>query len=129
MTDSNHSKKAKISPIIIIGVSLLILAGMVFVLKGDKFAKLEAFPAASFLDGPTDFLGNEYLMRAQIDSQLKWKRGTGRLLAVTPEGIDSRIPVFIPDALEQNVQSGQRFEMFIRIEEGGLIYVEDLRKY
>lgn len=116
-------------PIVLIVLALAVLIGALALLKGDDYSKLDDFPATAFLEGPADYMGNEYVMRAQIDSQLQWERGTGRLVAVKPEMASSRLPVFIPEGTGQNVQSGQRYEMYIRIEEGGLIYVEDLRKY
>ncbi|MDP4693066.1 MAG: hypothetical protein NWS00_00825, partial [Opitutales bacterium] len=82
-----------------------------------------------YLNKPADFLGNDYAIRAQIDSQINWQKGLGRILAVTPEGSSMRLPVFVPESVGGNIHIGQRFEMRVRIEEGGLIYVEALRKY
>ena len=96
---------------------------------GDKFSDLEVLPTESYMKKPGDFLGNTYTIRAQIDSQVKWEKGVGRILAVVPESGGSRLPVFVPDEVGGNLHIGQRYEMRARIEEGGLIYVESLRKY
>jgi len=74
-------------------------------------------------------LGNRYVLRAQIKEQLKWEKGLGRVLAVVAEGSEARLPVFVPEAVAENLHVGQRYEMEAIIEEGGLIYVEALRKY
>ena len=96
---------------------------------GDKMSDLEVLPTESYMKKPGDFLGNTYTIRAQIDSQVKWEKGVGRILAVLPESGGSRLPVFVPDEVGGNLHIGQRYEMRARIEEGGLIYVESLRKY
>lgn len=82
-----------------------------------------------YLQKPENFLGNTYRLTAQIDSQIEWEEGVGRILAVQSEGSSSRIPVFVPDAIEQNLHVGQRYEMRANIRNGGLIYVEELRKF
>lgn len=105
-------------------VSLALTSGC-----GDNFSDLEVLPTESYMKKPGDFLGNTYAIRAQIDSQVKWEKGVGRILAVVPESGGSRLPVFVPDEVGGNLHIGQRYEMRARIEEGGLIYVESLRKY
>ncbi|HKK18817.1 MAG TPA: hypothetical protein VJ952_09080 [Opitutales bacterium] len=96
--------------------------------KGE-FSSLEALPVDEYLKKPGNFLGNTYLISAQIDSQIKWEEGVGRILAVEAEGSSSRLPVFVPEGAGRNLYVGQRYEMRANIREGGLIYVEDLRKF
>ncbi|MDB2310776.1 hypothetical protein N9V19_02140 [Opitutales bacterium] len=96
---------------------------------GDKFSDLEVLPTESYMKKPGDFLGNTYSIRAQIDSQVKWDKAVGRILAVVPESGGARLPVFVPNGVGGNLHIGQRYEMRARIEAGGLIYVESLRKY
>lgn len=122
-----HRKPASIWIGVSVACSLLALAlssGC-----GDNFSDLEVLPTESYMKKPGDFLGNTYTIRAQIDSQVKWEKGVGRILAVIPESGGSRLPVFVPDEVGGNLHIGQRYEMRARIEEGGLIYVESLRKY
>ena len=120
-----HRKPASIWIGVSVVLSLLALTSGC----GDKFSDLEVLPTESYMKKPGDFLGNTYTIRAQIDSQVKWEKGVGRILAVVPESGGSRLPVFVPDAVGGNLHIGQRYEMRARIEEGGLIYVESLRKY
>jgi len=116
-------------PVVLGCVVVAMIAGGLIFLKGGDFAKLEQFPTSSFIEGPSDFLGNQYKLQAQIDAQLRWEKEVGRLVAVVPQGGDSRLPVFVPKGSAQNLHVGQRYEMRVRVEEGGLIYVEDLRKF
>lgn len=94
-----------------------------------EFAGVEPLPVKKYVKEPGDFLGNRYVFRAQIDEQLKWEKGTGRVLAVLDEASAIRLPVFVPEGVSDNLHVGQRYEMKAVIEQGGLIYVEDLRKY
>lgn len=94
-----------------------------------NFSSLEILPVDEYVQQPGNFLGNTYRISVQIDSQIEWEEGVGRILAVQAEGSSSRIPVFVPDGVEQNLHVGQRYEMRANIRKGGLIYVEDLRKF
>ena len=96
--------------------------------RGD-FSGLEALPVDDYLERPRNLLGNTYLISAQIDSQIEWEEGVGRILAVETEGADSRVPVFVPEGVGENLYVGQRYKMRASIRKGGLIYVEDLRKF
>ena len=110
--------------------TLLCVAALTFSsCSGGEFSNLETLSAQQFLEKPIDFLGNTYSVRAQIDSQIKWEKGVGRILAVLPEGSSKRLPVFVSEVVGDNIHIGQRFEMRVRIQEGGLVYVEALRKY
>ncbi|WP_269525960.1 hypothetical protein [Coraliomargarita parva] len=130
MPRKSNPEAAKVIPILLGVVCLLLLAVIALLLKGGGgFSKLEALPLDAFVEHPGDYLGNEYQLRAQIDGQLEWEKGTGRLMAVLPEGRTARVPVFVPAEHAENLHIGQRYTMHVFIEEGGLIYVEDLRKY
>jgi hypothetical protein len=94
-----------------------------------EFSGLEELPVDDYLKSPGNFLGNTYMISAQIDSQIKWEEGVGRILAVETEGSSARVPVFVPSGVQQNMNVGQRYKMRASIREGGLIYVEDLRKF
>lgn len=111
-------------------VAVLILCGLLLsACERGKFSGLEALPVDDYVEKPGNFLGNTYLLSVQIDSQIEWEEGVGRILAVEAEGYSSRIPVFVPDMLQQNLHVGQRYKMRANIRQGGLIYVEDLRKF
>jgi hypothetical protein len=94
-----------------------------------KGSDLEVLPIDTYLQKPGDFLGNRYMLRVQIDEQLKWEKGLGRVLAVLAEGSEARLPVFVSESAGDNLHVGQRYELQAIIEKGGLIYVEALQKY
>ena len=111
--------------------ALSLLGGMLFFSAcGDgKSSDLELLPIDTYLQKPGDFLGNRYMLRVQIDEQLKWEKGLGRVLAVVAEGSEARLPVFVSESAGDNLHVGQRYELQAIIEQGGLIYVEALQKY
>ena len=94
-----------------------------------KSSDLEVLPVDTYLQKPGDFLGNRYMLRVQINEQLKWEKGLGRVLAVVVEGSVARLPVFVAESAGDNLHVGQRYELQAIIEKGGLIYVEALQKY
>jgi hypothetical protein len=91
----------------------------------------EAFPVSAYLDSPDNLQGNRYTLEAEIDAQLQWREGTGRLLSVRPLGTEpaaTRLPVFIADSLEANLMVAQRYRFELTVRHGGLLYVTALRK-
>lgn len=111
--------------LIIVSLSCILFAACG---KG-QFSSLEELPVDDYLKRPGNLLGNTYVISAQIESQIEWEEGVGRILAVDTKGAASRVPVFVPDSVEGNLYVGQRYEMRVSIRKGGLIYVEDLRKF
>ncbi|HAV14127.1 MAG TPA: hypothetical protein DCX06_11645 [Opitutae bacterium] len=129
MIPPNSQKSAKSLQSALLCVILLVISSVFISCSNGDFSNLETLPTKQYLENPVDFLGNTYSVKAQIDSQIKWEKEVGRILAVIPEGSSIRLPVFVPDAVGNNIHIGQRFELRVRIEEGGLVYVEALRKY
>lgn len=88
----------------------------------------EPFPVQSFLSAPDNLQGNRYELEAEIDAQLGWREGVGRLVAVRALKGDARLPVFIADSLNANLLVAQRYRFEITVRKGGLLYVERLKK-
>ncbi|AHF93051.1 hypothetical protein OpiT1DRAFT_04796 [Opitutaceae bacterium TAV1] len=92
----------------------------------------EPLPVDTYLRSTDNLLGNRYTLDAEIDAQLNWKEGTGRLIAVRPlngtRNAATRVPVFIADALNANLMVAQRYRFEITVQKGGLLYVTSLKK-
>ncbi|MCU0794014.1 MAG: hypothetical protein MUE42_14445 [Opitutaceae bacterium] len=90
----------------------------------------EVFPVNAYLESPDNLQGNRYVLSAEIDAQLEWREGVGRLLSVRALGdaSDVRLPVFIADSLQANLMVAQRYELTLTVRRGGLLYVTALRK-
>lgn len=108
----------------------LALAALAFFAPGCARQGGEPFPVTAFLETPDNLQGNRYTLEAEIDAQLHWKEGTGRLLAVRPLAAETgtRLPVFIADSLNANLMVAQRYRFEITVRSGGLLYVTALRK-
>lgn len=88
----------------------------------------EPFPVRAFLSAPDNLQGNRYQLEAEIDAQLNWREGVGRLIAVRTLREDARLPVFIADSMNANLLVAQRYRFEITVRKGGLLYVERLKK-
>lgn len=113
-------------PVLLLSASLCLLLG-----NGCARKAGEPFPVAAYLEAPDNLQGNRYTLEAEIDAQLEWREGTGRLLAVRPLPLSadqSRLPVFISDSLNANLMIAQRYQMDVSVRRGGLLYVTALRK-
>lgn len=96
----------------------------------------ERFPVETYLRSADNLQGNRYTLDAEIDAQLSWSEGTGRLIAVRPLDTSTsgkgnathRIPVFIADSLHANLMVAQRYRFEILVQKGGLLNVTSLKK-
>lgn len=88
----------------------------------------EPFPVRAFLSAPDNLQGNRYELEAEIDQQLNWREGLGRLIAVRTLRDDARLPVFISDSVKANLLVAQRYRFEVTVRKGGLLYVERLKK-
>ncbi|RRJ96224.1 hypothetical protein Ga0100231_020150 [Opitutaceae bacterium TAV4] len=96
----------------------------------------ERFPVETYLRSADNLQGNRYTLDAEIDAQLSWNEGTGRLIAVRPldpagngkGNAAHRLPVFIADSLHANLMVAQRYRFEITVQKGGLLQVTTLKK-
>lgn len=126
---------AKTNPLLIalgIPAAVLIFLGILLVNRqGGKFADLPPFSPETYRKDWATLQGNAYVFAAQVDRQLAYVEGAGRVLAVKP--VDSAsgtaaIPVRVPAALEVNFESGQRYRFKLRVRRD-ILEVEDLEAF
>ncbi|MGA2052510.1 MAG: hypothetical protein ABSH19_04280 [Opitutales bacterium] len=128
----SRTSPGKINPILIAFLIplVVIIAALIFlVVRKTTHESGEQFDYAAYIKAPENFLGNHYNLDAQVESQLAWDEGFGKLLVVRPVNGSGRISVFVPDTLGENLNVGERFHMNIVIKDQGLINVESLEKY
>jgi len=122
----------KINPVLIaflIPLAVIIAAVVLIVLRNHWHHSLETLNVSAYQHSPNDLAGNHYNLDAQIDAQLKWDEGFGRLLSVKPLDGSGRLSVFVPDKVASDLRVGQRFHMSVEIKDKGLIEVESLEKF
>ncbi len=112
----------------VVGLVVLVLVGGLTLRQAGSWQQLDPLPVRDYLDAPGNFLGNHYQIVAIIESQLAYREGVGRLVAVEPEGSELPVPVFVPSAKAQTLNVGQQYRMAVTIREQGLIIVEQLQK-
>ena len=104
-----------------------LLAPVVLLMPGCERAG-EPFPVRAFFSAPDNLQGNRYSLEAEIDAQINWREGVGRLIAVRTLRDDARLPIFIADSMNANLLVAQRYRFDITVKKGGLLYVERLKK-
>lgn len=109
-------------------VLLAVLAAPLLFLSSGCGRSGEPFPVRSFLAAPDNLQGNRYVLEAEIDQQINWREGLGRLIAVRTLRDDARLPLFIADSMKTNLLVAQRYRFEVTVRKGGLLYVERLKK-
>ena len=100
----------------------------IFLKKTNVVNNAEEFPYAAYLDSPRSFDGNSYLMKAQIDSQLAYNQAAGKMVSVrTPSG--ARFAVFVPEGRGANMQVGQKYNLYVSLDQNGVIIVNGMEKF
>ena len=82
----------------------------------------DPMPVVRYLnDPPLSHHGNRYTLEAVIHRQLDAQSGIGRLISVEVPEADTRVPLLIPQELEESLYVGQRYIFDIVVEEDHLI--------
>ncbi len=124
-------RSAKTAPIVIAVmipfIAVAVALSMVY-MKKQNFSGLEDFSYPLYMQNPTGLSGNKYQLKAQLDLLLA-DSGTHRIVSVkTPDSM-SKFAVAIPKNKSENLITGQRYKMAVKIGEGGQIFVETMEKY
>lgn len=115
-------------PVVVI---VILLAVVLPRLAGGQFADLSAFSVDGYRKDWATMQGNVYRLDCQIEQQLSFVEGKGRILAVKPTDITrgaGRISVFIPLNGGNNFEVGQRYKFKVRVSRD-LLVVEELEKF
>lgn len=126
---------AKPNPLLLaLGIPLAVVVLAVVVLvgrSGGKFASLTPFSPETYRKDWATLQGNAYVLACTVDKQLGFVEGSGRILAVKP--IDTTrgtgaIPVRVPAAITANFESGQRYNLKLRVRKD-VLEVEDIENF
>ena len=116
--------------ILVITFLLIALGGGYYLYRqvSDPFRTLQPLEVKTYLENANSLRGNLYKIKATIDNSLAWSPAKGRLLSVkTEEG--SPLPIFVPANLNHiNLQKGQTFYFEIKVNENGILHVQNLKK-
>jgi hypothetical protein len=115
-------------PVVVI---VILLAVVLPRLAGGQFADMSAFSVDGYRKDWATMQGNVYRLDCQIEQQLSFVEGKGRILAVKPTDISrgaGRISVFVPLPVGNNFEVGQRYKFKVRVSRD-LLVVEELEKF
>ena len=126
---------AKPNPLLLaLGIPVAVLVFVAFVLitrQGGKFAELPPFSPEAYRKDWATLQGNAYVFAGQVDRQLAYVEGSGRVLSVKPvdpaKGAGA-VPIRVPAALDANFESGQRYNFKLRVRRD-ILEVEDLETF
>lgn len=118
-------------PVVVIVILVAIIAPRMG--GGGKFAELTPFSAERYRNDWSSLQGNSYRLDCQVEQQLAFVEGRGRVLAVKPIEKDptrpaGRIPVFVPAGSADSFEVGQRFRCKLRVTRD-LLVVEALERF
>ncbi len=95
----------------------------------DPMRTLEEFPAAKYFDGHRALAGLRFRADLQVEADMGWKEGVGRLMLFTAPGESRALVVLVPDSLGNiHFTKGQKFEGEVAVKDGGLIVAASCRK-
>ncbi len=122
--------KSKSTPIIIAIliplISIVVALSLVF-FKKSGISEENEFQYDDYLDSPRSLVGNKYLLKAELEMQLA-KISGGRIVSLVDSNGD-KFAIFIPDSLNVNARTKQRYDFDIRIGAKGEIIAESMRKH
>ena len=100
-------------------------------LEGGKFGNLPPFSPEAYRKDWATLQGNAYVFAGEVDRQLAYVEGSGRVLSVKPvdpaKGAGA-VPIRVPAALDANFESGQRYNFKLRVRRD-ILEVEDLETF
>lgn len=98
---------------------------------GGKFGNLTPFSVEAYRKDWATLQGNAYRLDCQVEQQLAFVEGRGRILAVKPTDASrgaGRIPIFVPLTAGDSFEVGQRFKCKLRVAHD-LLVVEGLERF
>ena len=130
---------SKINPLFFaLGIPVVVIVILVAIIAprmggGGKFAELTPFSVEKYRNDWSSLQGNSYRLDCQVEQQLAFVEGRGRVLAVKPIEKDptrpaGRIPIFVPAGSADSFEVGQRFKCKLRVTRD-LLVVEALERF
>lgn len=116
-------------------VAFFLLLGAVgaflFQKGSDPYRTVEILKPQDYLENANSLRGNVYQLEGVIASSLGSSPEKGRLfsLKITQGDKDWPLPVLVPPGYrEMNLQKGQRYRLKVKVNQGGLLEIEEMSK-
>lgn len=98
---------------------------------GNPYRAVEVLRPGDYLENANSLKGNIYQLDGVIASSLGSNPGQGRLFSLRANYGDKEwpIPVLVPPGYREiNLQKGQHYRFKVRVNEDGILQVEDMTK-
>ena len=118
---------------LVIGFLALAGVGAYFFQKdANPFRTVEKLNPSDYYENANSLRGNIYQIEGTILNSLAWNPEKGRLFSIRITTGDSKswpLPILIPSSLRQiNIQKNQSYRAKVRINDSGILLVEEVQK-
>jgi len=130
---ANNKKSGNLMGWIIGGViaAIVLAVGGFFLVKHlrDPLRTLEKLPVAKYYESFRSLAGARFKADLQVEADLGWKEGVGRLMVFTTPDEPRPIVVMIPASFSHiHFTKGQTYRAELEVKEGGMIYANSCKK-
>jgi hypothetical protein len=116
-------------------LAFLTLAGVgayFFQKDANPYRTVEKLIPSDYYENANSLRGNVYQIEGTILNSLAWNPEKGRLFSIRVTTGDSKnwpLPILIPSSLRQiNIQKNQSYRAKVRINDSGILLVEEVQK-
>ena len=133
MSRRAHRKTPRSTGIWLFGAVLILGISGIFISQknNDPYQSTEALKPGDYLENANSLRGNTYRLEGVIAASLGWSQEKGRLFSirVSQGEKDSPLPILVPTTFREiNLQKGQRYRLKVRVNDLGLLEVEEMSK-
>jgi hypothetical protein len=122
-------------PLFFLVLGFLVLAGVgayFFQKDANPYRTVEKLIPSDYYENANSLRGNVYQIEGTILNSLAWNPEKGRLFSIRVTTGDSKnwpLPILIPSNLRQiNIQKNQSYRAKVRINDSGILLVEEVQK-
>jgi hypothetical protein len=122
-------------PLLFLVFGFLALAGVgayFFQKDANPYRTVEKLSPSDYYENANSLRGNIYQIEGTILNSLAWNPEKGRLFSIRVTTGDSKnwpLPILIPSSLRQiNIQKNQSYRAKVRINDSGILLVEEVQK-
>ena len=122
-------------PLFFLVLGFLALAGVgayFFQKDANPYRTVEKLSPSDYYENANSLRGNVYQIEGTILNSLAWNPEKGRLFSIrvtTGESKSWPLPILIPSSLRQiNIQKNQSYRAKVRINDSGILLVEEVQK-
>ena len=98
----------------------------------NPYRTVEKLSPSDYYENANSLRGNVYQIEGTILNSLAWNPEKGRLFSIRVTTDDSKnwpLPILIPSSLRQiNIQKNQSYRAKVRINDSGILLVEEVQK-